>query len=249
MFGPIRRWKRRRLAARPFPAAWEPIVSARVPYLAQLSAEEAEQLRTVIKVFVWEKAWIGAQGLVPTDEMKVVIAASAAQLARGLALDAYDRLTEIVIYPGHYKHPQQHGAVVFGEVHRWGTMVLSWDAVQHGIANRDDGHDTALHELAHVLDNADGVFDGTPPLAHDADRRAWAKACTQHFLELRDKPHKSVVRKYGETNEAEFFACATEAFFEKPRQLQAKAPELYAVLQRYYRVDPAALRARAAKKT
>jgi len=210
----------------------------------QLPADEAAQLRTVLKIFVWEKHWIGAQGLDPTDEMKIVIAGAAAELARGLALDAYDHLTEIVIYPGHYQHPNRGDAVVFGEVHSWGTMVLSWDAVQHGIKNNDDGHNTAIHEFAHVLDNADGTFDGTPPLPELAARRAWAKACTAHFLELRKKPHKNVVRKYGETNEAEFFACATEAFFEKPVQLAKKAPDLYAVLKAYYRVDPAATRKR-----
>lgn len=242
MFGFIRRWRRTRLARQPFPAEWEPILARRVPYLDRLSPEEAEQFRTIVKVFVWEKDWIGAQGLDPTPEMKVTVAAAAAQLARGLALDAYDRLTEIVLYPSHYAHPEMETGVVFGEVHRWGTMVLSWDAVQHGIGNRDDGHDTAVHELAHVLDMADGTFDGTPPLGSSAERHAWAKACTRHFLDLRDKPHKSVVRRYGATNEAEFFACATEAFFEKPAQLAKKAPDLYSVLEAYYRVDPAALR-------
>ncbi len=237
MFGFIRAFKRKKLAKRPFPKEWEPYLAAKMPFLPHLSEAEAQQLRTVLKIFVWEKYWIGAGGLEVTEEMKVVVATAAAELARGLALDAYDHLTEIVLYPSHYVHPDQDG-VVFGEAHRWGTVVLSWDAVEHGLANRDDGHNTALHELAHVLDNADGTFDGTPLLHHSRDYQAWVKACSEHFLKLQNKPQKSVVRRYGATNEAEFFACATEAFFEKPQQMLKKAPDLYAVLKQFYRVDP-----------
>lgn len=217
------------------------MLRARIPFLSQLSEAEVQQLRTVLKIFVWEKYWIGAGGLEITEEMKVAVASAAAELARGLALDAYDHLTEIVLYPSHYKHSSKED-VIFGEAHRWGTVVLSWDAVQHGLANRDDGHNTAVHEFAHVLDNADGTFDGTPELHHSADYQAWVKACSEHFLKLQNKPQKSVVRRYGATNEAEFFACATEAFFEKPVQMKKKAPDLYAVLQNFYRVDPAAVK-------
>lgn len=242
MFGLWRAWRRRRLAARPFPAAWEPILRQHYPAMAALPAERAERLRDNLKVFAWEKHWIGAHGLEVTDEMKVVISAAAARMIDGLSLSAYDRLTELVIYPSHYVHPDGEGGVVFGEAHRWGVVVLSWDAVKHGIGNPKDGHDTAMHEFAHVLDNADGAFDGTPPLHEAADYHAWAKVCTEHFLKLSRSPAKSVVRRYGATNEAEFFACATEAFFEKPRQLEKKAPDLYAVLQDYYRIDPARTR-------
>ncbi len=242
MFGLWRGWRRRRLARRPFPEQWEAILKERFPAAASLSAEEAERFRTLLKVFLWEKHWFGAQGLEVTDEMKVVISAAAARMILGLSLEAYDRLTEIVIYPSHYVHPGESGQAVFGEAHRWGVVVLSWDAVKHGIANEEDGHDTAMHEFAHVMDASTGAFDGTPPLHAAADYHVWAKVCTEHFRRLDASPHKSVVRRYGATNEAEFFACATEAFFEKSVQLEKRAPDLYAELKRYYRLDPAAKR-------
>jgi Mlc titration factor MtfA (ptsG expression regulator) len=44
---------------------------------------------------------------------------------------------------------------------------------------------------------------------------------------------------YGATNPAEFFAVATETFFEKAEKLREKQPELYEELKEYYRVDPA----------
>ena len=92
-----------------------------------------------------------------------------ARLARNLSLDLYDELRTIVLYPSHYRHPGSD-AVILGEAHRWGQVILSWDAVQSGLANPSDGHNTAVHEFAHVLDASDGAFDGTPELLETARR-------------------------------------------------------------------------------
>jgi Mlc titration factor MtfA (ptsG expression regulator) len=55
----------------------------------------------------------------------------------------------------------------------------------------------------------------------------------------RNKGRRTVLRSYGATNHAEFFAVATEAFFEKPQQLRFRKPDLYAILSEFYGVDPA----------
>jgi Mlc titration factor MtfA (ptsG expression regulator) len=238
VFSLITRWKRRRLAARAFPDAWRPIVDDRLDFAASMDTEERERFETHLKLFAWRLNWEPAGGLDEvTDEMRVVIAGAAARLARNLPYSVYDHLSSIVVYPSHYKHEARDG-IIFGEANRWGTVVLSWDAVEHGIDNPFDGHDTALHELAHVLDVGDGAFDGTP-LLEGGGYRAWAEVFSRHYLALkRHAPRRSVLRKYGATNEAEFFAVATEAFFEKPRQMKKKAPDLYDALADYYEIDP-----------
>jgi Mlc titration factor MtfA (ptsG expression regulator) len=242
MLGWWRQRRRRRLAQRPFPEPWRAIVEARLPFAAALEGEDRAAFLEHLKVFVWDKRWEGAGGQVIDDEVQVVIAGAAARLSRRLSLDVYDELRSIVVYPSHYKHPDRDG-IILGEAHRFGTVVLSWDAVRHGLANPGDGHDTAVHEFAHVLDVADGEFDGTPPLPSSSDCHRWAQVFSAHYLRLRSETERGrrrggLLRDYGATNEAEFFACATEAFFEKPRQLHAKAPDLYAELVGYYRVDP-----------
>ena len=239
MFGLLRAWRRRRLARRPFPDDWHPHLE-RVPFVAGFSGDVRQRFLDRLKVFAWEKEFIGAGGQEITDEVRVVIAATAVRLTLHMERWAYDRLTEIVVYPAAYAHPDKGGQAVFGEAHTWGTVVLSWDAVIHGVRNPKDGHDTATHEFAHVLDIADGAFDGTPDLRDSAHYRPWATIMSRHFLALRgrDRAASKVLRNYGATNEAEFFAVATEAFFEKPRQMRSKAPELYAELVRYYGVDP-----------
>jgi len=237
VLGLWRSFRRKAFAREPLPAAWRATAEARLPFVAAFGAEERERFYRHLAAFARDKSWEGAAGLVVDDTMKVVISGAAARLSMNLDYDVYDRLRSVVIYPAGFLHPDRDG-VVLGLVNSFGTMVLSWDAVRRGIANPVDGQDTAIHELAHVLDLGDGAFDGTPPLERSTDYHAWVKAFSAHYRAFRKRPHKSILRKYAATNEAEFFAVATEMFFERPRDLLRKHPALYAELSRYYRVDP-----------
>jgi Mlc titration factor MtfA (ptsG expression regulator) len=238
MFGWWRRRRRRGVRANPLPAAWSEILDRNAPFVARLSAAERAHLEGDIQVLVAEKVFIGAGGMEITDEVKVTIAAAAARLVLHLDVDRYDDLTEIVVYPAAYKHPgatADDGAVL-GEAHSWGVVVLSWEAVIAGMKNPGDGHDTAVHEFAHVLDRADGAFDGAPELHAGEHYRPWATVMQRSFDRLRgrDKQLRRVLRDYGATNEAEFFAVATEAYFERPADLRRRAPALFAELERFY---------------
>lgn len=245
VFAFLRARRRKRWLEAPFPEAWRPIVEARLSFAARFADDERARFLGQLHAFAREKNWEGVR-LDVTDEMKVVVSGLAARLTRNLDLSLYDDLVSIVLYPSHLKIDDERapeggheGGAVLGLAHRFGTVVLSWDAVTHGIANTTDGHNTALHELAHVLDLRDGEFDGTPPFERRSDALAWARAFAPRFLELRADPGRNVLRAYGATNEAEFFAVATEAFFEKPRQLRRQAPALYDELAKYFRVRPA----------
>jgi Mlc titration factor MtfA (ptsG expression regulator) len=157
------------------------------------------------------------------------------RLVLNLDLSYYDRLTEIIVYPYIYSHRDDDRAFL-GEAQDWGTVVLSWPAVLQGLADPGDGHDTALHEFAHVLDRATGKFDGTPKLKRSEDYRSWAQVMSRHYLRLRQgvSPESEVLRPYGAANEAEFFAVATEAYFNRALQLKKRLPDLYAELQAFY---------------
>jgi Mlc titration factor MtfA (ptsG expression regulator) len=194
-----------------------------------------------LKIFEAEKYFTGAGGMEITDEVRVVISACAVRLILNLDMSYYDRLTEIIVYPSAYKHPDETGAVL-GEAAPWGTVVLSWSSVLHGLADPRDGHTTALHEFAHVLDRTDGVFDGTPKLRSRADYRPWVEVMSRHYLALRKRKRleRKVLRMYGANNEAEFFAVATESYFEKPRQMKKILPDLYEEMREFYGGDPAA---------
>ena len=233
----FRDWRRRRVLTQPFPPQWRQLLNTRLPFYTKLTGDEKKAFENHLVIFLREKHWVGAGGLALTEEMKVLISAAAARIARNLPLSVYDRLAEIVVYPSDYRFPDDHRRIL-GTAYRFGTVVLSWDAVQAGIAVPDDARDTAIHEFAHVLDRASGAFNGTPLLERGRDYGPWAKVMGAHFQRLQDDALYTCLRSYGAQNEAEFFAVATEAFFETPEQIKTCAPDLYDVLANYFKVEP-----------
>lgn len=229
--------RRRKLRKQPLPAAWVEILDQNAPFVRKLEPPLRARFDGDLQIFVGERTFMGAGGLEVTDEHRVTIGAAATRLTLHLDISAYDELTEIIVYPGAYKHAGKDDVAVLGEAHQWGVVALSWEAVVTGMRNPRDGHDTAVHEFAHVLDRGTaGAFDGTPELrAHD-HYRPWAGVMSAHYLRLKKKDQKlrTVLRDYGATNEAEFFAVATEVYFERPEELRTRAPDLYEELRRFF---------------
>lgn len=240
MMGLLRTLRRNRLRRRPVPSEWLGHLERRVSFFRELAPESRERFLELLKLFVWEKEFIGAGGFVITDEVRVVVAATAVRLVLYLDYSHYDRLREVIVYPDAFRIPDRTG-VVLGEAKNWGSVILSWRSVLAGLGNPHDGHSTATHEFAHVLDREDGAFDGTPELRRYSHYAAWASVMGEHFRKLREgqRLERAVLDDYGGVNEAEFFAVATESFFEKPRQMQEKTPDLYEELKRFYGWDPA----------
>jgi Mlc titration factor MtfA (ptsG expression regulator) len=253
--------RRERIRQQPFPPEWLAIIERNVPMYARLPADDQAELLRKVLVFCDEKNFEGAGGLEMTDEIRVTIAAQACVLLLRLDDDDYyPDLKSIVVYPSAYRVPRaQHDggithegeAVHLGESWQHGAVVLSWNSARRGAADPRDGQNVILHEFAHQLDQEDGAADGTPELERWACYAPWARVLSEHYLVLRkaaDTGGKTVLDKYGATNEAEFFAVATEAFFEKPTLLQARHPELYEELARYFGQDTAANAAIPVKK-
>jgi Mlc titration factor MtfA (ptsG expression regulator) len=91
------------------------------------------------------------------------------------------------------------------------------------------------------LDQEDGVADGAPALGHRSRYMTWARVLNAEYETLQKETkerRRTLMNKYGATNPAEFFAVATETFFEKPRQMKKRHPELYNELKDYYKLDP-----------
>jgi Mlc titration factor MtfA (ptsG expression regulator) len=223
-----------------------------VPYQRLLPTEDRGELREDIQIFLAEKKYEGCGGLQVTEEMRVTIAAQACLLLLHRATDFYPTLQTVLVYPGAYAAPMTESvakgvvregiSVRLGESWQRGCVILSWDDVLRGAADISDGQNVVLHEFAHQLDQEDGAAEGAPLLPHRSMYADWAQILGDEYLRLqRDcaSGRRNVLDRYGATNPAEFFAVATECFFEKAAALRGKHPELYAELKLYYRQDPA----------
>jgi Mlc titration factor MtfA (ptsG expression regulator) len=184
-----------------------------------------------------------------TDEIKVTIAAQAMLLVLGLEHNYFDRVQSILVYPHGYaaEGGEANGLVSQGQgrlgesVYR-GPVILSWSEVRHDARHPERGHNLVYHEFAHQLDMLDGVVNGTPPLQDDSQRRRWHDVMTAEYHQLIEasvEGRATLLDQYGATNEGEFFAVATECFFDRPVPMEKRHPQLYALLREYYRQDPA----------
>jgi Mlc titration factor MtfA (ptsG expression regulator) len=226
-------------------------VEKNVPYLAKLDQAEREELGGLVRIFLSEKSFEGCGGLVLTDDMKLTIAAQACLLLLHRDTDIYPGVDSILVYPSAYLAPGKTnvGPVVIegeqarlGESWQRGTVILAWDHVKSDAAQPSGGQNVVLHEFAHQLDGEDGSMDGVPTLGARARYTSWAHVLGDEFGELSKRllvGLGSDIDLYGATNPAEFFAVVTEMFFEKPRALKQRHPQLYDELAGFYKQDPA----------
>ncbi|WP_233151788.1 zinc-dependent peptidase [Pelomonas sp. KK5] len=249
----LRRRRRARIARQPFPQAWRRILRRRVPMAARLPADLQLRLKALIQVFLAEKPIIGCAGLVVTDEMRVTIAAQACLPLLGTARGFYPELKQVLLYPGAFvvdrPAPGPGGVqmdqrrALAGESWVQGQVLLSWADVAAGAADPDDGHNVVIHEFAHQLDQAKGFANGAPLLTSRAAYREWSLAMRHEYDALQRRAasgEPGLLDPYGATDPAEFFAVASEVFFERGAELAWQHPALYEQLKRYYRVDPLA---------
>jgi Mlc titration factor MtfA (ptsG expression regulator) len=243
--------RRNRFKHRPFPPVYQAIIENNLPIYSHLSPAQRRRLQGHIQVFLAEKQFIGCQGLQVTEEMKLIIAAIACLLLLNEQGNYFPKLRSILVYPsaylvnettntGNYVVEERRVARL-GESWTTDQVVLSWEQVKRDTCNWRDGHNVVLHEFAHQLDQEDGKAEGVPILPQNSDYPIWASVMTQAYLHLCNDVQrgvKTVIDSYGATNPAEFFAVATETFFEKPHQLLKQHPALYEQLQRYYQLDP-----------
>ena len=204
-----------------------------------------DELDGLVHVFVEEKAFEACGGLEEVSgHMQRVIGAQACLMLLRIEHDFYEKLRTVLVYPGAYKAEGMDGSgdsVRLGESWGSGSVVLSWESVLSGGRDPKDGHDVSIHEFSHQLDQKDGAGDGVPVLDSRGAYREWAGVFRPAFEKLQARAEKGktkVLDDYGAENPAEFFAVATETFYEKPKQLAKAYPKVFEALQGYYGVDP-----------
>ncbi len=244
-------WGRRR-RTRAWLEGWEGVAATTLPQWPLLDGDERAELALRVERFVRRTRWEAARGFALDQQIVVTIAASAALLAIGLDRDCYRHVRAVVVHPRTYTNRGVRATAVSGVVTEapqqllghardgQGPVVLSWSAVRRDVRHPARGQNVVVHELAHKLDAAGGLFDGTPEITDRSDRADWVQVCNREYRRLRRRSEPDpVLRPYATTNPAEFFAVATETFLMRPLDLEKHHPELYRVLCGYYDQDPA----------
>lgn len=244
--------RRNKVASIPFPHEWRLILRKNLPFFYKMPSDLQLQLKDKMQIFLSEKIFVGREGQQITDEVRVTIAAQACMLLLNRKTDFYPFLKTIVVYPAAFitRHNQYHGSgiqsneprVLLGESWNRGQVILSWRDSAAGGVDFNDGHNLVIHEFAHQLDGESGVTNGAPPLSSKQSYTYWSQVLSYEYENLKRQSYAgepTLLDTYGATNPAEFFAVASEVFFEKPQQLESQHPQLYHQLKTYYCVHPA----------
>jgi Mlc titration factor MtfA (ptsG expression regulator) len=251
--GWLRDWKRKRVLARHRldDRLWR-CVRARLPFLSGFSRTEEARLRDMAIVFLAEKQFTPVRGARLSEDDRLAIALQACLPVLELGLDWYDGWVGIVVHPADFR-VQRAETDDSGVVHEWddelageswpgGPVVLSWAALDEAGSVGEGGANVVIHEFAHKLDMAGGEADGVPPLPSPRARERWIEVFDREygrFCDDVDAGRETLLDPYAAEHEAEFFAVASEAFFESPNALKREYPGLYELFRGFYRQDPA----------
>jgi len=253
MLGWLRRRRRARLIAEPFPEEWLRWIERHATLWHAVPADARPRLKDDLRLFVAERYWEPCGGLELEPPMCAVIAVQACVLTLGRSVDALDHVRSILVYPHPYRAPDvyedESGVVTEelderdGEAWEMGTVVLSWSEVLND-ARTLNGRNLVLHELAHQLDLLDTVGLAAPVGAGEPGLHArWRETFLAEFDAFQERVNSGrrakALDSYGAEDESEFFAVATESFFERGAYLKTHQPRLYEVLAQYYNQDPA----------
>ncbi|HEX4331265.1 MAG TPA: M90 family metallopeptidase [Usitatibacter sp.] len=246
------RRRRERLRSLPFPASWRAILERRLPWYSRLPADARRQLESQVRVFLAEKSFVGCAGQAIDDEVRLTIAGQACLLVLNRRDYCFPNLREVLVYPAAFvvdKVRSEPSGVLLeqrqalsGESWSRGRVILSWEDVVRGAAIDDDGRNVVIHEFAHQLDQEKGYANGAPWLGSRHRYARWSRVMAGEFARLQHDAmngHPSLLDPYGARDPAEFFAVASEVFFEQPCSMAALHPDLYEELRHVYRIDPA----------
>lgn len=233
-----RRARRKATLSAVFPRPWQDFLETRSVHYRRLPAAYRTQFDQQTQLFLAEKRITGI-GLQVSDEITLLVAASAVMLTAGWSGYTWDPLNEVLVYPTDFDRDYQFGGTdLSGQAHPWGIVILSAPALLRSFAETDGRHHLGVHEFAHLLDLAQSRFDGIPAYLSDESIRAWMTILEQEEERLRRGD--SELNPYGLSGPEELFAVAVEAFFQTPVLLARAHSELYGLLSTYFRQDPAA---------
>lgn len=242
--------RRKQAIQQPFPPEWREMLERQLPLYARMPQELRLRLEPLVRSFLANVEFVGCGGLEVTEAMRLIIAVQACLLIVERDPHAYSSLYSVLVYPDEFvvEEAEEDEAgvvtegtrVLSGQTLDTARIVLSWRDVEER-SPEGEAYNVVLHEFAHYLDHSTGGLLSETPSQRKA-RHEWHEVMEREYEALCDaidRGEPTLIDPYGAEHPAEFFAVATETFFEQSREMEQAHPHLYALLKRFYGLDPA----------
>jgi len=221
------------------PETYKQLLAQYVIFYQLLDETKKTEFENRVQHFLGQVRITGVKSEVE-DIDKVLVAASAVIPIFNFPGWEYVQLNEVLLYPDTFNHEfelEGSDRSVLGMVGNGamnGVMILSQHELRQDFINKTGKDNTAIHEFVHLVDKTDGDIDGVPTFILEKGYiKPWLQLMHQEIKRI--KEDKSDINVYGATNQAEFFAVVSEYFFERPKLLKEKHPELYEILEKIFR--------------
>jgi Mlc titration factor MtfA (ptsG expression regulator) len=231
--------RRRAVLSLPFPEKWRAFLLERYDHYERLDAAWRARFEDDVRIFLAEKRITGV-GVEVTDELGLLVAASAVTLSVGWPEYEWEDLTEVLLYARNFKRDYSFASAgdLVGQAPGWGTVILSVPALRESFEVPDDAYHVGVHEFVHLLRGDDRRHEGEPMGVGAAGVREWMAVAEKEMERMRHG--RSAFDDYGAHDPVEFLGVAVEAFFEIPQVVRRRHREVYAILSSYFAQDPAA---------
>ncbi len=225
-----------KVVVKDIPKHWNELLLKNVLFYKKLNTEDQLHFKKRIQYFL---SYVNIKSVdFELEELDILLVASSAVIpVFGFDQWKYPNIKTVIIYPDYFNQSLEFnkeaknrniGGMV-GNGYFENKMILSRRALHHGFSNKTDKGNTGVHEFVHLLDKLDGKIDGIPKaLLDNKNLMLWLDLVYEKMEAINND--KSDIRDYGGTSEIEFFAVASEYFFERPMLLKRKHPDLYNML-------------------
>lgn len=218
-------------------------LNTKVSFYSSLNSQDKLVFEQRCIAFIENTEFVGHE-IEISDADRLLVASGSVILAWGFEQWHYVKVDTVYLVPSSFNDSsefKQHDSNITGLVgtaHLKGKMILSQPALHQGFDNHQDKRNVAIHEFAHLIDMADGDIDGLPSqISEQGYTLPWLELVARKIKQIQAR--KSDIRDYGATNNAEFFSVASEYFFERPKRLKQKHPQLYKHLENFYKQNRA----------
>ncbi len=201
------------------------ILKRDVPFYNKLSPKHKLYFEHRLAAFIKDKDFIGRKIVSVTEEMKVLISATAVMLTFGFRGFYIGLLSKIVIYPEAFysNTSQSYKKSEFNP--KLKAIVLSWKDFKSDLKRETTNH--YVYEFARAI-HLSSMKD------RDVSSTLFTDSFNELILLLQKKPslkEKLKTSKYFKehiyNNPIEFLAVLIEKFIEMPQELKSEFPEVY----------------------